>query len=187
MKSTRLLTFLATLALATLALATLALATLALSTLALAGCATTPTGDGPTSRNADESTTNSNPATSLAPEALGQIRVLASTSLTEAFDTIREDFQARNPQVEVLMTYAGSGSLTRQAAGGEPVDVIATDDPRTLSDVAVLGKPETFAGGRLSVAVLEKSADPTNAALFVDYLREGAAQRILTDTGVLRP
>ncbi|BAL91828.1 hypothetical protein AMIS_66080 [Actinoplanes missouriensis 431] len=113
--------------------------------------------------------------------------MLASTSLTEAFDTIREDFQARNPQVEVLMTYAGSGSLTRQAAGGEPGDVLVTDDARTLSDVAVHGKPETFAGGRLSVAVLEKSADPTNAALFVDYLHEGAAQRILTDTGVLRP
>ncbi|MEU4557051.1 substrate-binding domain-containing protein [Actinoplanes sp. NPDC023936] len=158
-----------------------------LTALVLAGCATTPTGDGADGRNADGGSANSTPATSLAPEAAGRIRVLASTSLTEAFTTIREDFQARNPQVEVLLSYGESASLTGQAAGGEPVDVIATDDPRTLGEVAVHGEPEIFAGGRLGVAVLEKSADPTNAALFVDYLREGAAQRILTDSGVFKP
>ncbi|BBH63975.1 hypothetical protein ACTI_06600 [Actinoplanes sp. OR16] len=141
--------------------------------LALTGCGTEPAATG----NADGG--GGVPATSLAPEAIGRVEVFASESLRKTFDLIRDDFQARNPQAEVVLGYGTNAELAGQAA-----DVLATDDPAALDGVAVSGQPGTFAGGRLTIAALNTAPETT---IFIDYLREGGAQRILTDTGVLRP
>jgi ABC-type molybdate transport system substrate-binding protein len=136
--------------------------------LALAGCAE-KRAEYPSNGSADGAGTEGvgNPDTSMAPQALSTIRVFASDSLTEPFDLIREDFQARNPSVELVHTYAQKESLTRQIAGGEPADVLVTEN-----------------GGRLEIEAL---SDEPDVALFVEYLREGNAQRILSDAGVSRP
>ncbi|WP_229069568.1 substrate-binding domain-containing protein [Actinoplanes sp. DH11] len=148
-------------------------------TLALTGCGgTAPTGNG-----TDEGAGGA-PATSLAPEAVGEVRVLAAASLREAFDLIKEDFQAWNPSVQVLLSYAPGAELAPRLAGGEAADVVATDAPDGVDGITVNGQPESFGGGRFTVAALNDSA---NATIFVGHLREGSAQRVLTDTGILRP
>ncbi|WP_433826511.1 substrate-binding domain-containing protein [Actinoplanes sp. CA-015351] len=149
---------------------------LLLTVLALGGCAS------PTAESGGDERIGGVPATSLAPEATGEIKVLASATLSEAFDLIRDDFQARNPRAFVVTAYTSNASLTRQIAGGEPPDVVATDDAAALSGVT--REKAEFGSGRLTVAAL---TDSPAAELFVDYLSDASAQRTLIDTGVLRP
>jgi ABC-type molybdate transport system substrate-binding protein len=148
-------------------------AALLIAVMALGGCAQPPAGhpaessaDGTTSGNADGGNT-AGPDPGAAPRALTEIRVFVPDSLAEAFDLIRQDFQAQNPSVELVHTYGKKESLTRRIAGGEPADVLVTDGGGRLEIEALTGEPEV--------------------ATFVAYLREGQARRILTDTGVLRP
>ena len=117
------------------------------------------------------------PVTSLAPEGVGVLRVLASRGLSPAFDEIRVEFEQRNPRLSVVVSYGDGQSLTTQQG-----DVIASDDAAALKGLA---GAESM--GRLTVAPLEQAANPEAAEIFLNYLKEGSAQRILTDTGVLRP
>ncbi|MBB2942602.1 molybdate transport system substrate-binding protein [Actinoplanes lutulentus] len=149
---------------------------LLMAVLALGGCAS------PAVESEGDEGIGGVPATSLAPEATGEITVLASDTLSEAFDLIRDGFQARNPRAFVVMAYTSNESLTRQIAGGEPPDVVATDDAAALRGVS--SEKATFGSGRLTVAALDESPA---AELFVDYLSDASAQRALIDTGVLRP
>jgi molybdate transport system substrate-binding protein len=135
------------------------------TTLALAGCA----GGGP-------------PAGAGATGGLTRVRVLADDSLRSAFDQVETLFEAQNPSVEVVLAYGEGIDLARQIAGGEPAEVFATDDPSAMATVGFADKAEVFGGGRLAVAALEPAGEP-----FVAFVKEGAAQRVLTDTGILRP
>ncbi|GIE32873.1 hypothetical protein Ait01nite_059180 [Actinoplanes italicus] len=119
------------------------------------------------------------------------LRVLADESLREVLGTVEQGFEAHHPNIEVALTYAEGGNLARRIAGGESGDVFATDDlfaMRTVTDAVRGTDPaEEFGGGRLTVIVLPAAAEPEAAAAFVDFLREGAGQRILIDSGVERP
>ena len=121
---------------------------------------------------------------------LVELRVLADESLAKAFGTVEQGFEQQHPNVEVVVTYAEGGNLAKRIAGGEPADVFATDDlfaMRTVTDAAKAAEePVQFGGGRLTVIVLPQAAVPA-AASFVDFLREGDGQRILIETGLLRP
>ncbi|MEU4624059.1 substrate-binding domain-containing protein [Actinoplanes sp. NPDC023801] len=122
---------------------------------------------------------------------LVELRVLADESLTEVLGTVEQGFEAHHPNIEVVLTYAEGGNLARRITGGESADVFATDDlfaMRTVTDAVQGADPaEEFGGGRLTVIVLPAAAEPKAAAAFVDFLREGAGQRILIDSGVERP
>jgi molybdate transport system substrate-binding protein len=141
--------------------------------LVLAGCAgPSASGDG----------TGSDPGSGApagVPEGVQQVRVLADESLRPAFDQIEVLFEQQNPSVDVVLAYGEGIDLARQIAGGEPAHVFASDDPSAL---ATVGAAEVFAGGRLGVAALDPAGAP-----FVTFVKEGDAQRVLTDTGILRP
>ena len=55
-----------------------------------------------------------------------ELNVLAASSLTEAFEAIRRDFEAAHPQVHIKLTFAGSQVLRLQISQGAPVDVFAS-------------------------------------------------------------
>ncbi|MEU4421331.1 substrate-binding domain-containing protein [Actinoplanes sp. NPDC024001] len=111
-----------------------------------------------------------------------QVRVFADESLREAFDQIGTLFEQQHPQSEVLLSYGAGIDLARRIAGGESAEVLVTDDPSAMATVGAAERAETLAGGRLSVAALAPAGEP-----FVTFVKEGAAQRVLTDTGILRP
>lgn len=54
------------------------------------------------------------------------ITVSAAASLTDAFKEIEADFEKRNPEVNVELNLAGSGSLRLQIEAGAPIDVFAS-------------------------------------------------------------
>jgi ABC-type molybdate transport system substrate-binding protein len=157
------------------------------------------TGDGPTSdarsdpgagtEGAPRNDPGSGPGGE--PAGLVTLQVLADESLREVLGTVEQGFEAHHPNIEVVVTYAEGGNLARRIAGGESADVFATDDlfaMRTVTDAVRGADPaEEFGGGRLTVIVLPKAAEPKAAAAFVDFLREGAGPRILIDSGVERP
>lgn len=120
-----------------------------------------------------------------------ELRVLADESLSQAFGVVEQHFEEQHPNVEVVVAYAPGVDLARRIAGGEPGDVFATDDLSAMRTVTDAGAPAReaaeFGGGRLTVTVLRQAADPALAASLVDFLREGDGQRILIDSGLLRP
>lgn len=62
----------------------------------------------------------------------GEIYVSGAASLTNAFDKIKEAFEAKNPDIKVLTNYAASNPLLKQMQEGAPVDVFATADQATM-------------------------------------------------------
>jgi molybdate transport system substrate-binding protein len=54
------------------------------------------------------------------------ITVSAASSLTESFTQIEQEFEAENPDIDVSLNLASSGSLRMQIQGGAPIDVFAS-------------------------------------------------------------
>jgi molybdate transport system substrate-binding protein len=88
--------------------------------------------------------------------ATGSLTVLAAASLTESFDKIKEDFQARNPSVQVTISYGGSSGLAQQITSGAPADVFAAASPATMKTVVdagdANGEPTVFVKNQLVIA-----------------------------------
>lgn len=68
-----------------------------------------------------------------------EITVSAAASLTNAFKEIAENFEAKYPQHQVLLNFAGSGALLQQIAKGAPVDVFASADQVTMDKAQAQG------------------------------------------------
>jgi molybdate transport system substrate-binding protein len=87
----------------------------------------------------------------------GQLIVFAAASLTDAFDELGEAFVDANPDVEVVVNYAGSQTLASQIGEGAPSDVFASANTTQMDVVAdagnLVGDPEIFAANRLEIAV----------------------------------
>ena len=120
---------------------TLAL-TAALVPMALAGCAGDTAGGTPTPRE--------EPLT-------GQVVVLAAASLTETFDALAAEFEAENPDVDVVISYGGSSALAEQIIGGAPAAIFAAASTTTMQSVVdaglTLDEPVVFARNILGIAV----------------------------------
>lgn len=84
------------------------------------------------------------------------VTVLAASSLTEAFDAIERDVEARL-DVDVRVSVAGSQRLATQVIEGAPADVLATADDvqmqRVVDEGLVAGTPTVFARNRLVVVL----------------------------------
>ncbi|HEY0000758.1 MAG TPA: molybdate ABC transporter substrate-binding protein [Actinoplanes sp.] len=115
--------------------------------------------------------------------AVGPLTVLAAASLTEAFDKIGTDFEARNPQIEVTFSYGGSSGLAQQITSGAPADVFAAASPATMDTVVnagdAAGAPVVFVRNQLVIAVgkgnpkgIRTLADLTRPALKVAVCAE---------------
>ncbi|SER62438.1 molybdate transport system substrate-binding protein [Lentzea xinjiangensis] len=124
---------------------------LAVAALLLAGCGS-PAATGPT-----------------------KITVFAAASLTEAFTTLGERFEAANPRIEVVFSFAGSSALARQINQGAPADVFASAAPANMEQVtgtgAVTAAPVTFARNTLQIAV--PKGNPAGITGIGDFGRAG--------------
>ena len=60
------------------------------------------------------------------------ITVSAAASLTQAFQEIAAQFEAKNPDIKVRFNFAASGALLQQIINGAPVDVFASADTDTM-------------------------------------------------------
>jgi molybdate transport system substrate-binding protein len=86
----------------------------------------------------------------------GGITVLAAASLTEAFNHIGKDFQARNEGSSVTFSYGSSAMLAAQIVQGAPADVFAAASPATMKTVTAAGAanaPTDFVSNTLQIAV----------------------------------
>lgn len=125
---------------AAVALAVTGVAALALSGCAPSGADATTAGPGSPSAGAERTT----------------ITVFAAASLTEAFDTMAEQFELEHPSVDVVPSYGGSAALAQQIVEGAPVDVFASaaEPPmQTLVDAGLAVDPVGFATNTLELVV----------------------------------
>ena len=69
-----------------------------------------------------------------------EVIVLAASSLTNAFDEITAAFEATNPGVDVLVSYASSSDLATQLVQGAPADVFASANTKQMQVAADAGR-----------------------------------------------
>lgn len=84
----------------------------------------------------------------------GSITVDAASSLTEAFNTLKNKFEAAHAGTTINITYGASSELATQISQGAPVDVFAsasTTNMDDLGDQAV--QPTNFVTNTLEIAV----------------------------------
>jgi len=97
------------------------------------------------------------PAASQAPKLTGTLTVLAAASLTEAFTKIGDQLHAKNPDLDVKFSFAGSPTLVTQVQQGAPADILATADQTNMTKVTGAslnaGAPSVFAHNKLTIAV----------------------------------
>ncbi|MGH3424093.1 MAG: molybdate ABC transporter substrate-binding protein [Nocardioidaceae bacterium] len=82
-----------------------------------------------------------------------QVVVLAASSLTEAFGELEKVYEDQHPGVDVKLSFDSSSVLAEQVTQGNPADVLATADERTMGTVTgkdlTDGAPKTFATNTL--------------------------------------
>ena len=87
----------------------------------------------------------------------GSVTVFAAASLTDAFTTMKTDFDAANPGTRVILNFAGSPTLRTQLAQGARADVFASADTANMdgaeTDGTIAGQPRVFAHNKLTVAL----------------------------------
>lgn len=91
------------------------------------------------------------------PEEKTTLTVFAAASLTEVFESVAEEFNQTESDVDVKFSFAGSSDLVAQISEGAPADVIATADEKTMDtlkgDDLLAGAPQIFASNTLTLAV----------------------------------
>jgi molybdate transport system substrate-binding protein len=73
---------------------------------------------------------------------------MAASSLTNVFSDIAEMFEIANPEADIKLIFAGSGSLREQVLDGAHFDIIATanqDVMDALVEAAEVTDPKVFA------------------------------------------
>lgn len=103
------------------------------------------------------------------------LTVFAAASLTEVFAQLEKDFEAAHPEVDVVVTTAGSSDLVAQIGQGAPADVLATADRSTM-DTAIEerlidGEPTVFASNELTIAV--PAGNPEHITGVADLAEQG--------------
>ena len=99
--------------------------------------------------------TNAGGSPSSSAKPTGSITVLAASSLTEAFNQIKKDFEAANPGTTVTLSFAASSALAQQITSGAPADVFASAATANMDQVVSAGdasSPQNFAKNVMEVA-----------------------------------
>ena len=84
-----------------------------------------------------------------------RLTVFAAASLADVMEEARGAFGSVRPDVEVVVSLAGSQQLAAQIRDGAPADVFLSADRRQLEAVAdrLAGDPRVVATGELAIAV----------------------------------
>lgn len=113
------------------------------------------------------------------------LTVFAAASLTDAFEAIGEVFEAENPGVNVIFSFAGSSDLAAQISEGAPADVFASANVRQMENAVASGRidgePQIFAYNRL---VLITPADNPARIFSVRGLASPGVQWVIASPGV---
>jgi molybdate transport system substrate-binding protein len=104
------------------------------------------------------------------------LTVFAAASLTDAFTEIGGQFEAANPEIDLVFNFAGSQQLAQQLSQGAPADVFASANQRQMAVVITSGRiapdaPQTFAQNRL-VVIFPKD-NPVGISRLQDLARPG--------------
>ncbi len=101
--------------------------------------------------------------------------VFAAASLTDAFTQIAADFEAQNPNVDVIMSFGGSSQLATQILEGAPADIFASANLRQMQaivdDGLTVDAPQVFALNRLVLIV--PAENPANIRYLRDLANDG--------------
>ncbi|MEV4283381.1 molybdate ABC transporter substrate-binding protein [Actinoplanes xinjiangensis] len=154
--------------------------------LAVGGCADAAPGandtqPGEATAPAARSGTGAGPESVGPPAGLTELKVAVDDSLAEAFVEVERAFEAHHPNIEVVLEYGDGLSLADRIAGGEPADVLVTDDPFAAQGVRLNAEPVEV--GRVNLVLVQ----PGTGVSFIDFVREGDGRRILIESGLLRP
>ena len=105
------------------------------------------------------------------------LRVAATSSLTEVFNDIGEQFMLANPDITIAFNFASSSDLALQISQGLPADVFASADVKNMAKVTdaglLHGQPVAFATNSLEIVV--EKGNP----LFIDSLAQLATPGLL--------
>ena len=122
------------------------LAVAATVALGLTACGGPPAADAPAGTSAPDDGALS-----------GTLTVFAAASLTDAFTTLGDQLEQRNPQLDVRFSFAGSSALAAQLTQGAPADVFASANTAQMDVVTGAGlvsaNPTVFAANVLEIAV----------------------------------
>jgi len=98
------------------------------------------------------------------------VTVFAAASLTDTFTELGKDFEAANPGIKVVFSFAGSADLATQIVEGAPADVFASANEAQMDVVSAesltAAAPMTFATNILTIIV--PSDNPANISSFED-------------------
>ncbi|WP_430647599.1 molybdate ABC transporter substrate-binding protein [Agromyces sp. GXS1127] len=86
----------------------------------------------------------------------GTLTVFAAASLTDAFEELADRFEARHPDVRVVLNLGGSAALAQQVVAGAPADVYAAAAEAPMAavvDAGLADDPVVFATNTLELAV----------------------------------
>jgi molybdate transport system substrate-binding protein len=105
------------------------------------------------------------------------LRIAATSSLTDVFNDIGEQFMQDNPDITIAFNFASSSDLALQISQGLPADVFASADVKNMAKVTDAGllhrKPVAFATNSLEIVV--EKGNP----LFIDSLAQLADPSLL--------
>ena len=114
------------------------------------------------------------------------LTVFAAASLTDAFSSIEQAYEAQHPDVDVVLNLAGSQHLAQQLRLGAPGDVFASADPVQMDVAVEAGRvapdaPQPFARNRL--VVVTPRGNPAGVERLADLARPGM-RIVLADEAV---
>lgn len=101
---------------------------------------------------------------------IGTVTVLAAASLTDSLDEVADAFEALHPNVDVVISYAGSSALAQQIVEGSPADVFFSANESTMKTVTEAGltvEPTIVVTNVLEIAV--PAGNPAGITGLVDF------------------
>lgn len=82
------------------------------------------------------------------------LTVFAAASLKDAFESVADAFESREPGVKVVFSFAGSQTLAAQVKNGARADVLATASMKTMSVASpYTAVPTLFATNKLTLVL----------------------------------
>ncbi len=94
--------------------------------------------------------------------------VAVASSMRPLMEELKEEFERKNPGVEIKVSYASSGSIYRQILGGAPYEVFLSANevyPEKLYERGFATKPVPFAEGRLVIFSLRHRVEDERVLL----------------------
>lgn len=82
----------------------------------------------------------------------GSITVYAASSLTEAFDTLKNRFEGAHSGTHITISYGASSDLATQIDNGAPADVFASASTTNMQQVKTAAHPTNFVTNTLEIA-----------------------------------